>query len=346
VAGLAALERRQLTAEVLRSQILFNDRHVAMASDVAGAAVRDIAALRTGHDPGDRAEWDRLEMEALHSYSVALALSGEIDEAIEVSARAVSVAQRVPSALAARFVAIHANILLARDPARSEAMLAKLLTDLDRLPDGDDARYLIEINLGMALLLNACRQAGDEAADAKLPEARALLSDVFSQTFRIGRYANAAAAALLLGIVSAVEDDGHQVWWFAQAVAAASRGYKMETLWRAHVNLALALRRREGRVGESVREHAAAALEILDESLAAYSEADRSARFELVRSPLAQAVSLLLQAGDDAGRSALVRYPALRRSFLDIAGGTLRDDRGGYRSHEWVRVAGDDYVNY
>jgi hypothetical protein len=179
-----------------------------------------------------------------------------------------------------------------------------------------------------------------------LAEARERLGRVFRSSFQVGRYLQAGAAALMLGIVSALEDDGEAISWFAQAVAAASRGHKMETLWRAHINLATSMHRREERVTESVRDHAQAALEIMEETLSSYPQPDRSARFNLIRVPLAQAVRFLIEAGDEAGSGALVRYPGLRNSFQEAQAGILREDRGAYRSHEWLRIGGEDYVIY
>jgi hypothetical protein len=344
---LVELQRRQVIAEVLRAQILFNDRQPAMASEVSARAVSEIRTLRASDPAGDERAWDELEMEALHSQAVALALSGEIDEALHVSGHAVELARRSRSPLSHRVISIHANILLAKDPVVSEAILRECLADAAALPAISDARHAIEINLGMALLLRAYGLAtGDERAVPLLTEARDLLTRVFTTSFQLGRYPNAAAATLMLGIVSALEHDGHEISWFAQAVAAASRGHKMETLWRAHVNLALAMHAREGRVTESVRDHARAAVEILEETLSSYPQPDRTARFDLIRVPLAQAVRLLILAGDEAGRTALVRYPELRKSFRDLNAGVLREDRAAYRSHEWIRIDGDDYVIY
>ena len=169
---------------------------------------------------------------------------------------------------------------------------------------------------------------------------------MFSASFRVGRYPDAGAAALLLGIISALRDDGDEVSWFAQAVTAAARGGQIETLWRSHINLATSLHRRNVRASESVRDHARAALQILEETLSPYPRPDMSARFELVRIPLAQAVRFLVQLGDDVGIAALERYPSLRNCFQDPERGVLRQDRGGYRSHEWLSIEEWDYVIY
>lgn len=344
--ALVEVQRCQLTAEVLRSQFLFNNRQPAMASEVSARAVKRIQALRRDDPSGNEEAWEVLEIEALHSQAVALALSGEIDEALRTSKDAVEMAGSSPSPLSHRVVSTYANILLARDPARSESILRKRLKDV--APTGfGDVREPIEINLSMALVLRAhTLGAQGEEAQRMLAEARSLLTAVFTSSFQVGRYPNAGAAALMLGIVSALGREGEEVYWFAQAVAAASRGNKMETLWRAHINLATALYLSESRVTESVRDHALAAMEIMEETLSPYSQPDHSARFDLLRVPLAQAVRFLQLAGDEAGRGALVRYPGLRDSFQDATAGVLREDRGAYRSHEWLRIGNEDYVIY
>lgn len=344
---LVELKRRQLVTEVLRSQILYNDRRPTIASEVAALAVSGIRELRPDDASGDDATWDALEMEALYSQAAALAVSGEIEEALRVARYAVDVAQRYSSPLSYKVVSSYANILLARDPATSESILRSCLAEVVRSAEFEDVRYSVEVNLAMALVLRSYRlRTQEDDARMMVAEARELLTRVFTNSYHAGRYSNAGAAALMLGIVSAGEDDGSQISWFAQAVAAAARGHKTETLWRAHINLATALHRREVRVSESVRDHAKAAVEIMEETLSPFPYPDRSARFDLIRIPLAQAVRFLLLAGDPAGRAALVRYPGLRASFQDVQAGILREDRGGYQSHEWLRIGSDDYVIY
>ena len=340
---IATLARRQLGAEVLRAQLLYNDRQPAIASELAARAVRGIRELRQGQRE-DR-EWDPLEMEALHSQAVALALSGEIDAALSTSASAVEMARRRPSLLAHKVVSTYANILLARDAAQAESILRDALTMIRDTSGVEDIRRTMQVNLGMALVLQAYAES-DSKRTHRLTEAHELFSSVFSIAFRIGNYTSAGAAALMLGVVSALRQDGEDVTWFAQAVAAAARGHKPETLWRAHNNLASALHANEMTATDAVVDHARAALEILEDSLSGFPEPDRSPRFALVRVPLAQVVSFLIEAGDEAGHAALIRYPELISGFLDAEAGVLREDRGGHTSHEWLRVGREDYVIY
>lgn len=342
----ATLERRALTAQLLRSQVLFNDRRPLRAAEIAERVVRRLPSVRVAA-PQERG-WDDLETEALHSLAVSLALAGEIGQALTTSERAVQLAERLASpALALHVVSTHANILLARAPERTEAILRQCLDEAAAADEPTGVGDEIVINLGMTLLLRAYQLAAveSERAAAMLLEARERLTRVFDTSFRLGRAPDAGAAALLLGLVNALEGSDDEVAWFAQAVAAAARGRQMETLWRAHVNLATALHRRGDDAAGSIRDHARAALEILDESLSPYSQPGRSARFRLVRLPLAQATRLLVLAGDDLGRSTLNRYPELRRCFDDVSAGQLAADVGE-RSHEWLRIESEEYVIY
>jgi tetratricopeptide (TPR) repeat protein len=340
----AGLQRRRIEVSVLLAQILFNDRKPARAAEVAAQTVQQARAQRPDTAAAGDETWETLEIEALHSQAAALALSGEIDEAIATSERAVEIARGSSSVLAHRVTSTYANILLARDPAAAEAILRDCLNRDDA---AERERHATEINLGMALVLRAHSHDREDAdRTAILAEAHALLHGVFGSCFQVGNYPNAGAAALMLGIVSALNEDGDDVSWFAQGVAAAARGRQMETLWRAHINLASAMHQRGDLPGGAIHDHAVATVKILEETLAPYSRPDRSARFELVRVPLAQAVRFLVTAGDDAGLAALERYPALRASFADPASGVLHEDRGDYRSHEWLRIGSEDYVIY
>jgi hypothetical protein len=344
--GGADTQRRRLTADILRSQILYNDGSPAMAAEVSAQAVSSIEAVRIDDSLRGDATWEELEMEARFSQASALALSGRIDDALGASEGAIAIARGVSSPLAYRVVSTYANILLARDPERSEAILRECLAEVASSTDFAETRHAIEINLGMALVLRAYQADGRGRTTEMLGEAREVLTRVFTTSFQAGQYALSAAAALMRGIVSALNRDGEDITWFAQALAAASRGHKTETLWRAHINLATAIYQANEEITDEVRDHAHGALEFLDDTLAPYPDPDRSPRFDLVRVPLAQATRFLIAAGDDNGRAALVRYPELRKCFADIDTGELRRDPNVDRSHEWLCIEGEDYVIY
>ena len=338
------LRRAELTTEVLRCQYLFNDQRSAIASDVAARSVRGIQAMRPSRvdDPG---AWDALEMEALHSHAVALALSGELDPALEESALAVAIARRSPTAISPHIVSTYAAILLATDPVAAERVLRDCIAGLADGPESGPLRDEAEINLGEALILRAHRAEDADEAAAMLDEAKGRLMRVFTGCFQLGQYPDAAAAALLLGVISAMLRKGEETYWFAQAVAAASRGRHMETLWRAQINLATATRLASADATAG-QDHARAALEIVEETLAPYPDPDGSPRFRVVSHALAQAVRLPVLAGDDAGSASLARHPTLRARVEDMDGSTAggAEPEGGH--YQWLRVADAHYMLY
>jgi hypothetical protein len=342
------LRRLQLTADVRRSQILFNDRKPVEAAELAAAAVRSIRGVRSGKEFGGPA-WEELEMEALHSEAVALAISGDIEPSLTTSAEAVELARRSSSVLAQHVISTYANILMSRDPATSESILRQCLVELGETAEAVEARVSARINLAMTLVIQAHRLEPDEvdAREGLIAEGEETLKSVFSRAFQLGRYPDAGAAALMLGIISAMQGNSDEVSWFAQAVAAAARGRQMETLWRAHINLATAMNRSGDATAEDVRDHAMAALEILEETLSPYPEPDRSPRFELVRVSLAQAVRFLHATDAASARAVLERYPALRFSFEDSSLDALRVPKyDGWRHEWWLRVNGEPYSLY
>lgn len=346
---LRGLRRARVALDVRQSQIFFNDRRPAAAADLAADAVRDIDAIAMG-DGLDGDVWERLRMEALHSEAVALAISGEIERSLRTSAKAVEIARSSPSSLSQHVISTYANILISRDPAESESILRRCLAELDEDAEADSGEALngAKLNLGIALVVRAHRGdagAGREPADL-LKEARGAFTEVFAGCFQLGQYPDAAAAALMLGVVSAMREERDEVSWFAQAVAAAARGRQMETLWRAHIDLATAMHRDGEPVGGGVRDHALAAVEILEETLAPYPEPDRSARFELVRVPLAQAARFMLEAGEREGEALLERHPALRADVGDPVSSGHRDGDTSWHHEWWLPIAGEPYFLY
>jgi hypothetical protein len=342
------LQRRRLESEVIYSQFLFNDQHPDRAAEIAEEAARDISRFRSGA-VNDKEAWDVLQMEALHTLAVAVAIAGEARPALSISARAVEIARKYPSGRAHQIIGTHGNILLAIDPAAGVAILRECLADVpDHLDSGEADRVEIHLSIGLAILAHSFGPTDPARATELLTEARERLTRVVGACFRLGLYPDAGAAALMLGIVSALEDGEDAVSWFAQAVAASARGRQLETLWKAHFNLASALYRQEAGITQSVRDHALAALEIMEESLSSYSHPDQSPRFGLLRIPLVHAVRFLVLANDDAGFSALERHPALRACFLEPVAGVLRNDLDqGSSDHEWtLRVGSTDFVLY
>ena len=340
------LKWRILTADLLESQHLFMDNRPAQAAEIAASTVRRVETSKPEDSEDSSEEWKLLEMEAFHSHAVALALGGEDSRALEVSRRAVEIARQYPSALASHVVCTYAAVLLTMDPTEAEAVLRACLADLDDTPALAVVREEAELNLTEALILLAYEDPTSDGSASMLSEARSLSHRVFRKGFELGKYPDAGAAALLMGILSALEGDQAEVSWFAQAVAASSRGRHIETLWRAHIDLAVALYRRGEPIGEGVRDHALAAVEIMEETLTYYPEPDESKRFDLLRSPLSQAVRYLLLAGDETGTALLERYPKLRFSFDDLDKRLLRPDRGATSTYKWLRIDGEDYILY
>jgi hypothetical protein len=108
----------------------------------------------------------------------------------------------------------------------------------------------------------------------------------------------------------------------------------------------MAVYRNEQRVTPTARDHALAALEIMQDTLTVYSEPERSPRFEMLRVGMAAAVWMLLATEDERGLAVLERYPALRTHFSDPGAGVLAPYDGGPRHYQWLRVEDVDYMLY
>ncbi len=342
------LERRRLETDVVYAQYLFNDQQPDRAAEIAAEAGRAIAANRAMDALADPQAWEVLEMEALHAQAVAIAIAGEVRPAVPLSAAAVDIARRLRTKRAHQVIGTHGNILLGVDPESAVALLRECLDDAPADDTGEVDRVEIHLCIGLAILAHRHRSKDIARSRALTEEARGRLGRIVSACFRVGLYADAGAAALMLGIVSELDGDGDAVRWFAQAVAASARGQQLETLWKAHLDLALAVHRAEGQVTQMVHDHARAALDIMERSLASSAHPDLTPRFGLLRTSLAQAVSFLVLAGDEAGPEALVRYPGLRSSFSDPTAGILRVDRGpAGTDHEWtIRIGEADFILY
>jgi hypothetical protein len=337
------LFRRLLAAEVLHAELLFNYGHPTEAGTIAASVINSVQArsLRSSED----IDWELLKMEALYTLSCAQAISGEFGSAVRSSADAAEIAARVKSPLVRNVVSTYGSMLLSEDPKRGELVLRECGA---KWPDDESSdASLVHVHLSMALALQAY-PLGPRSLKrrAMLDEARDRMTRVHDVCRRLGLYADAGAAALVRGVISALSADGDEAAWFAQGVAAAARGRQMETLWRSHINLAMALYQREHQISPTAHDHAVAALKIMQETLAVYSDPERSPRFEMLSIGLAQAAWILIATGDDTGVAFLERYPALRTRFKDPAAGVLKDYDGGDRHFQWLRVGDVDYVLY
>ena len=204
----------------------------------------------------------------------------------------------------------------------------------------------LEINLAMALILKGYKKGVDAGGRKAIKDALSILSPEFSYTYASGRFSDAAASALLIGLASELLCDEQASQWFAQSVSTAARCSQLETLWRAHHNLATSLFKKGSEMRKETANHARAALSILLDSLSSYAAPESSSRYSLVRIPLAQSVAYLIVNDDPLGPELLTRFPSLRRCFANPLKGKLRPDRGGFSHYEWLRIGEYDYVLY
>lgn len=344
-----ALQLKRYEAKVLSVSILMNNTQPGPAAELATMVAAEFdSRYRAGLDPS-MPTWRRVELNLRHVHAVALALAGDLDGSLQVGECAMSLAADEIAGLepALDIVSTYANILLARDPDRSEQLLRQTSERAVSLPESGRCRTHLALNLAMCLLLLAYRDRSPTGPmeDARLNEALALLMPTYTRMVALGRLSDAAAAALLIGLVHSVRHDGNDAGWFADAIGSAARARQMETLWRAHINLASCMHRNGGDA-RKVGEHARAAYEILMDSLSPYARPEVSHRFILVCVPLAHAVRFLIAAGDPEGDRALARLPVLQNCFADLRSGQLRTDRGRFTSHEWLRDGDYDYVIY
>lgn len=338
--GLLELRRRALIADVVSAQILINDRRALLAGEVAGAVRREAAIVRStvaANDP----QWSDLEMEALFAEAIALDLSGEHRLALSRSTEAVALARATDAPSAPNIISTHANILLVDDLVAAETLQRRCLVDAEAVGSAD--RELIEVHLSEALVLLAA--SGSARSDALLAEAAARTTSASGTLYQLGHHPDAGAAALMRGIVSVLRDEGDEVQWFGQAVACATRGQEMETLWRSHIDLAVALDRRPS-AAPVAADHARAAVAIIEETLDAHPDPGRSPRFGLVRLALVHAARILCGIDDPEGGALLRRHPEVGRSLVADDPTRVRPDRGGVAHHKWVRHGDGDYVVY
>jgi hypothetical protein len=337
------LLRRLLMAETRKAQLLFNDRRPTESAELIRHVLSSVRAQQ--RDVPNRDRWRSLEMEALYTQSCAQMISGEVAAAVRSSADAAAIAEGSKSLLARKVMSTYGSMLLSEDPKQGEAVLRDCLAMW--ADDGTSDASLVHVHLSMALVLQAHQlPLGDETRGALLDEARDRMTRVHDSCRRLGLYVDAGAAALVRGVVSGISGEGDEVTWFAQGVAAAARGRQMETLWRSHINLAMSLCRKEGEVSQAACNHALAAYEIMRDTLAVYSEPERSPRFEMLRIGMAASAWMLLASGDEEGRAILEQYPELRRQFSDPETGVLAPYDGSPRHYQWLRVDDIDYVLY
>jgi hypothetical protein len=339
-----SIKRRRFTLLAMKAGILFHDRRPAEAVAVTDDAVRELDVLVAGLTRRERQKWNNVIMEVHDTHSAAVALGGDLRRAVVEARKAAGIAETLikksPDALGV--IITFANILLCEAPEESESVLERYSVFAERPSIPEETRLRLNLNLSMARIVLGYREAkfAKRSGTSRLEVAHETLLSVFKQAHPLGRLADAAAAALLLGLIRALWDKPDDIDWFSQSTSVAVRARQLETLWRAYINLAHSLYRR----GQPAHDQAAAALDLMAFSLSSYAEPDRNPRFDLLSVPMAHAVRYLILAGDDKADRVLRRFPALRRMFSNLESGALKDDRDGRTSHEWLRVGEVDYV--
>lgn len=340
--------QRRFLLLIMKARILYHDRQPAEAVKLTRDMVMELTDLEEGTTGSERLKWKNVIMEVRHAHSVAVALSGNLKQAVIEARKAVDIAETLlnTSPTALDVIITYANILLCESPEESEAILQHYQNFAKSSSVREETRLRLNLNISMARILlgySELRRTKPHMSHY-LFEARETLLDVFRKSHPLGRLSTAAATALLLGLICSLQDESKAVDWFAQAVALSSRASQLETLWRAQINLAHSLYQS----GYSAHDPAAAAFDILKHSLTSYAEPDRTPRFDLVAVPMAHAVRYLILAGDERAEEALRKFPALRRMFKgnDLKLGSLKEDRDGRTSHEWLRIGSLDYVIY
>lgn len=338
-----ALLLRSLTVEALQAQLFFNDRRPTESAGIAQRVVASVRAQR--HSSRVGGDWKSLEMEALYTLSCAQAISGEFASAVRSSADAAAIATLSDSVLARKVLSTYGTILIPDSPSRGESVLRSCLSRWD--DDGTSDAALVHVHLAAVLTFQAHHlPPNSDARREKLIEAGERTARVHDSCRRLGLYPDAGAAALVRGVVSAMSGEDDEAAWFAQGVAAAAKGRQMETLWRSHINLATALYRKEGQVSPTGRDHARAALEIMQDTLTIYPEPELAPRFYLLRVGMAAAAWMMLAAGDERGLALLEQFPSLRSHFADPEAGVLAPYDGAARYYQWLRVDDVDYALY
>jgi hypothetical protein len=337
------LELQRIRLLAMSARIKFNDGQPIQAAAISGSLVRRLDRLSPDAG-GLLATEPDLAMEVLQAHAVAMALAGDLDRAREASARAMSLALQSPvGSHAVDVISCHGNIMSAFDASAALDILLRCAAMPAARTADQPTRMRLQINTSLVRIVLAYRGMDKDVARAGelLAAASEALGEVYRTASTVGRFSSASAAALLLGLAAALRSED-ATRWFAEAVTAASRGRQLETLWRSHLNLAHSL----DRAGRSPLESAAAAMALLQQSLDHVAEPGRSPRFRLVSVPLAAAARYCILAGDPRGSAILEKIPELRALFDDPVRGILRADRGGFTSHEWLRVEGRDYVLY
>jgi len=342
------LHYRRIRAKIVKVRTLMNFGQPLSAVRHAASIANDFDAFKSNDAFPDLDRWRGLEMDACHAQAVALALNGEIDKSLQTAERAVSIARQMRPLTDSGLDAIgtYANILLAVSPDDAERLLRDCYNEGNPTGASTRTRIKIAINLAMSLLLQGYKAPDSLHGRRALKEAEQLVKPIFLEAFAGGRLADAAASALITGLVHAVRNSADESYWFAQSIDAANRGRQIETLWRAHFNLATSYRRIDNRSSERVQEHARAAAMILNDTLSPYSDPENSSRFSLVRLPLVEAVRFLVEANDRYGGVLLSEYPSLRRWISQPELGVVSTNQDDYSSHEWLRIGDFCYVLY
>ncbi|HEX7676531.1 MAG TPA: hypothetical protein VF713_00290, partial [Thermoanaerobaculia bacterium] len=191
----------------MKAGILYHDRRPREAVVVTDQAVRELNNLVSDLAPGKRRHWDGVMMEVLDAHSDAIALSGDLRRAVIEARKAATIAESLvdenPNAI--DVIITYANILLYEAPEESESVLDRYTLLAQRATVSEGTRLRLNLNLAMARIVLGYRETRPSTPheNRRLRLAHDALLAVFKQAHPLGRMADAAAAALLLGLKTA-----------------------------------------------------------------------------------------------------------------------------------------------
>jgi hypothetical protein len=284
----------------------------------------------------DSLKWNSLKIRALNRLGVAQWHDGNYSDSLETLSQSLFEFKRnLPNNLPNEISVLehislldYGAVLLHRDALNGIEEIEKSIKIVEKIKVSPRYRILADITLVLAKMV----QISQKKVKSHNTRLKALLKfeeelkTYYYQARKYGFIQEQSAAGLLIGILGALSlNDYFAKRWFMETISICFHHNRLETLWKAHLNLAQFLL--EINEKESSALHTKYAYGIIKKDLSTRKGTQAEYRINYFTLPLAQILRIWRTLDSDNSIELLTKYPFLENMFCKTNQNKLKVDR-------------------